>query len=119
METTIFVLYFSLIFSIMIILSDECCIDLVLIMKLHIINCLSYLHTFPYLKTKKKCSYIMIYIISIISFLMPGLFTSLGGLNLGYTKAKVTPYMHAIVYVPRFLAELQIIKKFIGQGNAD
>ena len=46
------------------------------------------------------------------------LFTSLGGISPGYTMAKVTPYMHAMVYhVPRFLAELQSIKKFTGQGK--
>lgn len=47
------------------------------------------------------------------------LFTSLGGISPDYVKAKVTPYMHAMVYhLPRFLAELQSIKKFTRQGKA-
>ena len=37
--------------------------------------------------------------------------------RLGYAKARVTPYMHAMVYhVPRFMVIHQGIKKFTGQG---
>lgn len=44
-------------------------------------------------------------------------FLSLAGISIGYAKENVTPYMHAMVYhVPRFLAKLQGIKKFTGQG---
>ena len=46
------------------------------------------------------------------------LFMSLAGISIGHAKKNVTPYMHAMVYhVPRFLARLQGIKKFTGQGK--
>ncbi|CAB3983391.1 Hypothetical predicted protein [Paramuricea clavata] len=45
------------------------------------------------------------------------LFTSLGGIRNGYEMARVTPYVHAMVYhVPRFLEKHQGIKRFTGQG---
>ena len=47
------------------------------------------------------------------------LFTSLAGISISYAKANATPYIHAMVFrVPRFLAKLQGIKKFTGQGKA-
>ena len=47
------------------------------------------------------------------------LFTSLGGICQGYSKANVTPYIHAMVYhVPRFMQKHDGIKKFTGQGKA-
>ena len=46
-------------------------------------------------------------------------FTSLRGISTGYAKANVAPYMHAMVFhAPGFLAKLQGIKKFTGQGKA-
>ena len=37
--------------------------------------------------------------------------------HLGYEKARVTPYMHGMVYhVPGFMERHQGIKKFTGQG---
>ena len=46
------------------------------------------------------------------------IFTSLGGRRLGYERARVTPYMHSMVYhVPRFMEKHQGIKKFTGQGK--
>lgn len=45
------------------------------------------------------------------------LFTSLGGTIIGYERARVTPYMHSMVYhVPRFMEKHQGIKHFTGQG---
>ena len=36
---------------------------------------------------------------------------------MGYKRANVTPYMHAMVYhIPRFLEDYQTIKLFTGQG---
>ena len=47
------------------------------------------------------------------------LFQSLGGRSLGYEKARVTPYMHGMVYhVPRFMTKHEGIKKFTGQGKS-
>lgn len=46
------------------------------------------------------------------------LFLSLGGKCIGYEKARVTPYMHAMVYhVPKFMELHGGIKKFTGQGT--
>lgn len=46
------------------------------------------------------------------------LFQSLGGVCPGYEKARVTPYMHAMVFhVPRFMTLHQGMKKFTGQGK--
>ena len=48
------------------------------------------------------------------------LYTSLGGKSFGYEKARVTPYMHAMVYhVPRFMERNKGVKKFTGQGNVN
>ncbi|CAB4013607.1 Hypothetical predicted protein, partial [Paramuricea clavata] len=45
------------------------------------------------------------------------LFLSMNGKNLGYEPARITPYMHAMVYhVPRFMQKHEGIKKFTGQG---
>ena len=45
------------------------------------------------------------------------LFISLRDKRLGYKRANVTPYMHAMVYhIPRFLEDYQTIKLFTGQG---
>lgn len=45
------------------------------------------------------------------------LFCSLGSTRFGYTKARVTPYMHALVYhVPIFLRDYNSLKQFTGQG---
>ena len=46
------------------------------------------------------------------------MFLSLNGKNLGYEPARVTPYMHAMVYhVPYFMEKHNGIKKFTGQGR--
>ena len=46
------------------------------------------------------------------------LFLSLGGKVIGYEKARITPYMHAMVYhVPKFMELHGGIKKFTGQGT--
>ena len=45
------------------------------------------------------------------------LFISLRDKRIGYKRANVTPYMHAMVYhIPRFLEDYQTIKLFTGQG---
>ncbi|CAB3978408.1 Hypothetical predicted protein [Paramuricea clavata] len=45
------------------------------------------------------------------------LFLSLNGKNLGYEPARITPYMHAMVYhVPRFMQMHHGVKKFTGHG---
>lgn len=45
------------------------------------------------------------------------LFTSLRDKLLGYKKADVTPYMHALVYhVPLFMKKYKPVKPFTGQG---
>lgn len=45
------------------------------------------------------------------------LFTSLRDKLLGYKKADVTPYMHALVYhVPLFMKKYKSVKPFTGQG---
>ena len=45
------------------------------------------------------------------------LFCSLGGTRVGYNKARVTPYMHALSYhVPIFIKNYQSFKQFTGQG---
>jgi len=45
-------------------------------------------------------------------------FTSLGSSCQGYTKEKVTPYMHSMVYhVPRMMTLHKGVRKFSGQGN--
>ena len=47
------------------------------------------------------------------------LFQSLGGKLEGYSKANVTPYIHAMVYhVPRFMKKHRGVKKFTGQGKS-
>ncbi|CAH3191986.1 unnamed protein product, partial [Porites evermanni] len=44
-------------------------------------------------------------------------FTSLGSSCQGYTKEKVTPYMHSMVYhVPRMMTLHKGVRKFFGQG---
>ena len=44
-------------------------------------------------------------------------FCSLGGKRVGYNKAKVTPYMHALCYhVPCFIKNYKSFKQFTGQG---
>ena len=46
------------------------------------------------------------------------LFLSLGGKCIGYEKAQITPYIHAMVYhVPKFMRIHNGIKKFTGQGK--
>ena len=46
------------------------------------------------------------------------LFLSLGGKCVGYEKARITPYIHAMVYhVPKFMRLHSGIKKFTGQGK--
>ena len=46
------------------------------------------------------------------------LFTSMAGKCQGCSKARVTPYIHAMVYhIPYFMKENNGIKKFTGQGN--
>lgn len=49
------------------------------------------------------------------------LYISLGGtISRGYEKARVTPYMHVMVYhVPRFMEKCGGIKKFTGQDKID
>ena len=45
------------------------------------------------------------------------LFCSLGGTRVGYNKARVTPYMHALSYhVPVFIKNYKSFKQFTGQG---
>ena len=45
------------------------------------------------------------------------LFLSLAGKCKGYDRARVTPYMHAMVYhIPKFLTNYQTVKVFTGQG---
>lgn len=45
-------------------------------------------------------------------------FNSLGGKCFGYEKARVTPYMHSMVYhIPRFMKNHGSMKTFTGQGN--
>ena len=45
------------------------------------------------------------------------LFTSTAGMCPGHEQARVTPYMHAMVYhVPRFMRNQSGIKTFTGQG---
>lgn len=45
------------------------------------------------------------------------LFLSLRDKAIGYTKANITPYMHAMVYhVPQFFESYKTIKSFTGQG---
>ena len=45
------------------------------------------------------------------------LFTSLRDKRIGYKRANVTPYMHAMVYhIPTFLQNYKTIKLFTGQG---
>ncbi|XP_028516288.1 uncharacterized protein LOC114575505 [Exaiptasia diaphana] len=45
------------------------------------------------------------------------LFTSIGGTSTGYQKARVTPYMHGMVYhVPHFMRKHTGVKQFTGQG---
>ena len=45
------------------------------------------------------------------------LFISLQGKRKGYSRARVTPYMHAMVYhVPLFLNNYRTVKLFTGQG---
>ena len=45
------------------------------------------------------------------------LFLSLAGKRKGYDRARVTPYMHAMVYhIPKFLTNYQTVKVFTGQG---
>ena len=45
------------------------------------------------------------------------LFTSLRDRRKGYTRLRVTPYMHAMAYhVPEFLNRFQTVKLFTGQG---
>ena len=47
------------------------------------------------------------------------LFLSLVGKCKGYDRARVTPYMHAMVYhIPKFLTNYQTVKVFTGQGVA-
>lgn len=45
------------------------------------------------------------------------LFLSLGGIEEGYGKANITPYMHILCYhIPHFLRQEICIKRFTGQG---
>ena len=45
------------------------------------------------------------------------LFCSLRGIKPGYSRARVTPYMHVLVYhIPFFIQQYGCIKKFTGQG---
>ncbi len=45
------------------------------------------------------------------------LFSSVGGVRIGYEKKRVTPYMHALVYhVPIFIKNHQKFRHFTGQG---
>ena len=45
------------------------------------------------------------------------LFCSLGNVRIGYLKARVTPYMHSLVYhVPIFIKKYKNFKQFTGQG---
>ena len=45
------------------------------------------------------------------------LFTSLRDERIGYKRANVTPYMHAMVYhIPTFFEKYRTVKLFTGQG---
>ncbi|XP_028410515.1 uncharacterized protein LOC114533214 isoform X1 [Dendronephthya gigantea] len=45
------------------------------------------------------------------------LFLSLGGKVMGYEKARITPYIHILLYhVPRFIKDEKSLKSFTGQG---
>ena len=48
---------------------------------------------------------------------MKKLIISLRGKRKGYEKAKITPYIHAMVYhIPKFLKSHNSVKIFTGQG---